>query len=99
MVTGNARWMLFTAALLTGCATRQAAVWRVNGPSLVPPGKLGPVVLKTRGDCPTADAITPRRKGTRMLLTVDPDTLSRQAPGWLATWSWHAAERGCAPDW
>jgi hypothetical protein len=57
------------------------------------------VILKTRGDCPSADPITSRHKGGRLLLTVDADALSRQAPGWLATWSWHAAERGCVPDW
>jgi hypothetical protein len=54
-------------------------------------------VVKTRGVCVAAEAIGVRRKGARAEFTVDCDALSRQSPGWLASWSAKAEEDGCVP--
>ena len=54
------------------------------------------VILKSRSECPSADAIATRRKGGRVVLTIDAEALSRQAPGWLASWSGRA-ESNCVP--
>ena len=70
--------------------------WRIEGANLVPPGRLRPLVIRSRNDCPSgAGAIDTHRKGSRVVLKVDRDALAKQPPGWLAGWSTRAEESGC----
>src|SRR5437764_6185662 len=82
---------------LAGCAVRGPVTWRVEGRMLAPPASRRPITLKTPGKCPSNDAIAARRSRSRTVLTVNPEALGRQVPGWLASWSVQAAETGCVP--
>ncbi len=64
---------------------------------LAPPAGRRAITLKTSGECPSNDAISARRSRSRTVLTVNPEALSRQAAGWLASWSVEAAEAKCVP--
>ncbi|HXA52745.1 MAG TPA: hypothetical protein VNV86_20655 [Candidatus Acidoferrum sp.] len=70
--------------------------WRLEAQTLAAPGKPRPIVIKTRGNCPSSDAIAVRRKRGGAILAVNGDALARQAPGWLADWARRAEESGCA---
>ncbi len=83
--------------LLAGCAAPRPSVWRVEGQMLAPPGRPRPILVKSRGPCPPAEAITARRKGGRTRLEVNGEGLARQSPGWLSKWTWQAEESGCIP--
>jgi hypothetical protein len=83
--------------LSAGCAVRGPATWRVEGRILAPPASRRAITLKTTGECPSNDAIAARRRGSRTVLTVNPEVLGEQAPGWLASWSVRAAVTGCVP--
>src|SRR5438128_1897785 len=83
--------------LLTGCAVRGPATWRVEGRVLAPPAGRRTIRLKTARNCPSNDAIAARRSRSGTVLTVNPEALAQQAPGWLASWSAHAEESGCVP--
>lgn len=69
--------------------------WRLESQTLVAPGKPRPIVVKTRGECPSSDAIAVRRRRGGAVLAVNGDALARQAPGWLADWARRAEEGGC----
>src|SRR5258707_7662341 len=79
----------------SGCAVRGPMAWRLETQTLAAPGKPRPIVLKTRGDCPSSEAIAVRRKRGSAVLVVNGDALARQAPGWLADWARRAEEKGC----
>jgi hypothetical protein len=83
--------------LSAGCAVRGPATWRVEGRVLAPPAGPRAITLRTHRDCPSNEAITARRSRSRTVLTVHPEALARQAPGWLASWSAQAEENGCVP--
>jgi hypothetical protein len=81
--------------LLSACAVRGPATWRVEGRILSPPATRHAITLKTSGACPSNEAIAVRRGRSRTVLTVNPDALARQTPGWLAAWSAQVEESGC----
>src|SRR5882724_2040314 len=83
--------------LSAACAVRGPATWRVEGRILSPPAGRPAITLKTPGECPSNDAIAARRRGARTVLTINPEALGKQAPGWLASWSVRAAGTGCVP--
>src|ERR1017187_9781516 len=90
--------------LLTGCAVRQPspATWRLAGRTLMPPGVAADLAQHTfhapipgRSPCPDSDAITVRRRGLRLNVTVHRDALVKQPRGWLTTWTEQAESQGC----
>jgi hypothetical protein len=83
--------------LATGCATRAPLAWRLERQTIVPPGKPKPVVVKTRGECASGEAIVARRKGGRVVLEVNRETLPAMREGWLADWAGRAEQSGCVP--
>jgi hypothetical protein len=88
--------------LLTGCAVRQPATWRLSGRSLTPPGvaadasqRTFTAPIKGKSRCPESDAITVEPRGSRLRVTVRGDALIKQPRGWLTTWTEHAETEGC----
>jgi hypothetical protein len=90
--------------LLTGCAVRQPATWRLSGRTLMPPGVAADLSQRTftapikgKSHCPETDAITVEPRGRRLRLTVHRDALLKQPRGWLTTWTEQAETQGCIP--
>src|SRR5260370_13010456 len=88
--------------LLTGCAVRQPATWRLYGRMLMPPGVAADVLQRTftapikgKSRCPETDAITVEPRGSRLRVTVHRDALVKQSRGWLTTWTEQAETEGC----
>jgi hypothetical protein len=92
-------WAALAIALFlaTGCATRAPFAWRLEGQTIVPPGRARPIAVKTRGECPSGDAIVAHRRGGRVVLEVNRETLSGTRDGWLADWAGRAEQNGCVP--
>src|SRR5262249_45916094 len=87
--------LVFCSLLLcAGCANRPIA-WRIQGRSLLPPGKPRPIVLKSTTNCPSTEAIPARHKGSHTVLAVNAEALGKQQPGWLAAWAADAETSGC----
>src|SRR5262245_4385804 len=85
---------LFVILFVTSCANRPHA-WQIRDRMLLPPGKPRPIVLKAAQNCPSTDAIPARRSGSRVILSVNSETLGKQPPGWLAGWAADAEMGGC----
>jgi hypothetical protein len=88
--------------LLTGCAVRQPATWRLSGRTLMPPGVAADASQRTfttpiRGKslCPETDALTLEPHRSRLRVTVHRDALLKQPRGWLTTWTEQAEVQGC----
>jgi hypothetical protein len=95
--------------LLAGCAARGPRTWRLvaqdRGQVLVPPGVATAAVPQTtfivaapswRAGCaPAGDAVTIRKQGKRVRITVARDPLLKQPAGWLADWTAEAEAQGC----
>src|SRR5215831_5813042 len=80
--------------LCAGCAKSPMA-WRIQGRTLLPPGKPRPIVPQSATNCPPTEAIPARHKGSRTILAVNAETLGKQQPGWLAAWAVDAETSGC----
>jgi hypothetical protein len=90
--------------LLTGCAVRQPATWRLSGRTLTPPGvtadasqRTFTAPIKGKSHCPETDAIRVETRGRRLRVTVHRDALLKQPRGWLTTWTEQAEAQGCIP--
>ena len=88
--------------VLSGCAVRQPATWRLSGRTLMPPGvaadapqRTFTAPIKAKSHCPETDAITVEPHGPRLRVTVHRDALVKQPRGWLTTWTEQAEIEGC----
>ena len=88
--------------LLTGCAVRQPATWRLSGRTLMPPGLAADVSqrtftapIKSASHCPESDAIAVQPRRSRLRVTVYRDALVKQPRGWLTKWTGQAEAQGC----
>lgn len=88
--------------LLTGCAVRQPATWRLSGRTLTPPGVAADVSqriftapIKAKSPCPASDALALQPRRSRLRVTVHRDALLKQPRGWLTTWTEQAETQGC----
>jgi len=91
--------------LAAGCGVRGPQTWRLSTPVLIPPGvtvaaipqvSLVAPALNWRIPCaPPGDAVTIRKRGKRIQVTVSRDALQKQSPGWLANWTAAAESQGC----
>ena len=88
--------------LLTGCAVRQPATWRLSGRTLIPPGVAAGVSRRTfiasihgKSPCPETEALAVEPRHSHLRVTVYPDSLVKQPRGWLTTWTEQAETNGC----
>jgi len=91
------------ALVISGCATRPPAAWRLTGNVLTPPGV--PMATATQGTfvaaktaaldaCPRDAAVQLDTRKRQLKVTVDRGALEKQTKGWLADWS----DRCFAPE-
>src|SRR5438105_15310468 len=101
--------LLALALLMVGCAARGPQTYRLiardKSSVLIPPGVPGADVSRRvftaeivagSGKCSAdTDAVEMRRKGHKVRLAVNRDTLVRQPAGWLSLWTASAEARNC----
>src|SRR5215468_6178820 len=90
-------WRIVPLVLvISGCAVRKPAAWRLSGGVLVPPmvssvaasqAAFTVPALTIREDCPSSDALRVERAKGRVTVMADRAVLEKRPRAWLADWN------------
>lgn len=108
--TANCFLILTTLLAACGCSTRASQTFRLvpqqNDMIVVPPGvaradaaqgALSTKTPKGRPCASTGDALTLKRRGGTLRISVARDALIKEPAGWLRQWSAEMEAQGCVP--